>query len=58
MTIDAVTRNAARAVANVIRRALRQNDDTPHEERLSPRVLLAEALPLLEQMAQPEEVTE
>jgi hypothetical protein len=55
MTIDASTRNDARAVANVIRRALRQNDETPHEERLSPRVLLAEALPLLEQLAQPEE---
>jgi uncharacterized protein (UPF0147 family) len=55
MTIDASTRNDARAVATVIRRALRQNDETPHEERLSPRVLLAEALPLLEQMAQPEE---
>jgi hypothetical protein len=58
MTIDATTRNDARAVANVIRRALRQNDETPHAERLSPRVLLAEALPLLEQLAQSEEVTE
>jgi hypothetical protein len=55
MTIDATTRNDARAVATVIRRALRQDDDTPHDERLSPRVLLQEALPLLEQMAQPEE---
>jgi hypothetical protein len=55
MTIDATTRNDARAVATVIRRALRQDDETPHEERLSPRVLLQEALPLLEQMAQPEE---
>lgn len=58
MTIDRVTRNDARAVANVIRRCLTQDEDTPHEERLSLRVLLAEALPLLEQMAQHEEVTE
>jgi hypothetical protein len=55
MTIEASTRNDARAVATVIRRALRQNDETPQDERLSPRVLLQEALPLLEQMAQPEE---
>jgi len=55
MTVDATTRNDARAVANVIRRALRQNDDTPNEERLSLRALCEYALPLLEQMAQPEE---
>jgi hypothetical protein len=58
MTIDASTRNDARAVANVIRRALRQDDETPHDERLSTRFLCEQALPLLEQLAQPEEVTE
>lgn len=56
MTIDRVTRNDARAVANVIRRCLKQDEDTPHEERLSPRVLLEEALPLLERLCKESEV--
>lgn len=45
----------AAAVAAVIRRALAQDESTPEEQRLSFRVLAAEALPLLEQMAEREE---
>lgn len=46
---------AAAAVAKVIRQALTQDEGTPAEERLSFRVLAAEALPLLEQIATQEE---
>jgi hypothetical protein len=49
------TARAAAAVANVIRQALAQDERTPDEERLSFRVLAAEALPLLEQIATQEE---
>ena len=45
----------ALALATVIRRALSQDDETPEEKRLSFRVLAAEALPLLEHMAEREE---
>jgi hypothetical protein len=47
---DATSRDAA-AVAAVIRKALAQDDNTPQQERLSVRVLLEMALPLLEQLA-------
>lgn len=46
---------AASAVAQVIRKALAQDENTPDEERLSFRVLVEEALPLLEHMARQEE---
>lgn len=46
--------NAA-AVASIIRKALSQDENTPAEDRLSMRVLLVEALPLLEQLAAREE---
>lgn len=46
---------AASAVAQVIRKALAQDENTPEQERLSFRVLVEEALPLLEHMAQHEE---
>lgn len=45
----------AAAVAEVIRRALRQRDEVPQEERLSFRTLCELALPLLEQMAKTQE---
>lgn len=48
---------AAASVAKVIRQALAQDERTPAEERLSFRVLAAEALPLLEQIAAQEEPT-
>lgn len=47
---------AASAVAQVIRKALAQDENTPEQDRLSFRVLAIEALPLLEHMAQHEEV--
>ena len=46
---------AAAAVAQVIRKALAQDEHTPEQERLSFRVLAAEALVLLERMAEGEE---
>ena len=49
--MSATNRNAA-ALPAVIRRALSQDENTPVDERLSFRVLVAEALPLLEQMAE------
>jgi len=49
--------NSAAAVAAIIRRCLKQNDTTPFEDRLSMKVLLEEALPLLEQLAKEHEVT-
>lgn len=48
-------RNAASAVAKVVRQALAQDENTPEQDRLSLRVLLEEALPLLEKMSQHEE---
>lgn len=46
---------AASAVAQVIRKALAQDENTPDDDRLSFRVLAEEALPLLEHMARQEE---
>ena len=48
--------NSAAAVAAVIRRCLKQDETTPFEDRLSMRVLLEEALPLLEQLAHEHEL--
>jgi len=49
------TNHNAAALAAVIRRALSQDENTPVDERLAFRVLAAEALPLLEQLAEREE---
>ena len=46
---------AAAAVAQVIRKALAQDEHTPDDQRLSFRVLTEEALPLLEHLAREEE---
>jgi len=46
---------AASAVAQVIRKALAQDENTRDDERLSFRVLAEEALPLLEHLAREEE---
>ena len=46
---------AASAVAQVIRKALAQDEHTPDDQRLSFRVLTEEALPLLEHLAREEE---
>ena len=45
----------AAAVAQVIRRALQQSDETPEDERLSFRTLCELALPLLELLARKQE---
>lgn len=55
MSQDALSLNA-QAVAHVIRRALSQGEDTPEDDRMSFRVLAAAALPLLEQIANRDEV--
>ena len=54
MTADART---AEIIANMLRRALLQDDDTPERERLSFRVLAEETLPLLDKIATGETVT-
>lgn len=46
---------AAAAVATIIRKALAQDENTPADDRLSMRVLLEEALPLVEHLAEQEE---
>lgn len=49
------TANSAAAVASIMRKALAQDEHTPDDERLSFRVLVEEALPLLEHLAEKEE---
>lgn len=55
--IAAICRDAA-AVAAVITKALKQDDTTPAEELLSPRVLLEMSLPLLKHLADNQEPQE
>lgn len=45
----------ASAVARIMRKALAQDEHTSEDDRLSFRVLVEEALPLLEQIAREQE---